>query len=77
MRVATEGKDHGLSAEELRNFRVIVLNIWRGILVTTPFNLPFLAIPGDVSDKMLGFDSRRAWIVTPYASWTQLHHRRT
>lgn len=27
-----QGKDHGLSAEEIRKYRVIVLNIWRGIL---------------------------------------------
>jgi hypothetical protein len=33
---ASQGKDHGLSAQEIRSFRVLVLNVWRG---TLPFGV--------------------------------------
>ena len=29
---ASQGKNHAMSADELRKYRVVVLNIWRGIL---------------------------------------------
>ena len=47
---ASLGKDHGLSPQELRSFRLVVLNIWRGILPQGVDRDPLCVIAPDCPD---------------------------
>ena len=47
---ASLGKDHGLSPAELRSFRLVVLNIWRGILPQGVDRDPLCVIAPDCPD---------------------------